>query len=80
MTDEQLADILLEILDDGMFNDTYMRGDYNKNEVRRLMAEKGVSNEQVADLQSRYEIQSEVTFTEVLAYLIENLNPGIEIP
>ena len=44
------------------------------------MVEKGVTNEQVSDLQDRYEIQSEVTFTEVLAYLIENLNPGIEIP
>ena len=80
MTDEQLADVLLEILDEGMFNDFYMRGDYNKNEVRRLMVEKGVTNEQVSELQQRYEIQSEVTFTEVLAYLIENLNPGVEIP
>ena len=80
MTDEQLADVLLEILDEGMFNDFYMRGDYNKNEVRRLMLEKGVSNQQISDLQARYEIQSEVTFTEVLAYLIENLNPGVEIP
>ena len=80
MTDEQLADVLLEILDEGMFNDFYMRGDYNKNEVRRLMVEKGVSNEQVTDVQERYQIQSEVTFTEVLAYLIENLDPGIEIP
>tara|TARA_R100000808_G_C2149131_1_gene157482 strand:+ start:38 stop:280 length:243 start_codon:yes stop_codon:yes gene_type:complete len=80
MTDQQLADVLLEILDEGMFNDFYMRGDYNKNEVRRLMVEKGVSNEQVSDVQERYQIQSEVTFTEVLAYLIENLNPGIEIP
>ena len=80
MTDEQLADVLLKILDEGMFNDFYMRGDYNKNEVRRLMVEKGVSNEQVSDIQARYEIQPEVTFTEVLAYLIENLNPGIEIP
>ena len=80
MTDPQLADVLLEILDEGMFNDFYMRGDYNKNEVRRLMIEKGVTNEQVSELQQRYEIQSEVTFTEVLVYLIENLNPGIEIP
>lgn len=80
MTDQQLTDVLLEILDEGMFNDFYMRGEYNKNEIRRLMVEKGVSNEQVSDLQERYEIQSEVTFTEVLAYLIENLNPGIEIP
>ena len=80
MTDPELADILLEILDEGMFNDFYMRGDHNKNEVRRLMVEKGVNNEQVSELQQRYEIQSEVTFTEVLAYLIENLNPGIEIP
>ena len=80
MTDEQVANVLLEILDEGMFNDFYMRGDYNKNEVRRLMVEKGVSNEQVTDVQARYEIQSEATFTEVLAYLIENLNPGIEIP
>ena len=80
MTDEQVANDLLEILEEGMFNDFYMRGDYNKNEVRRLMVEKGVSNEQVTDVQARYEIQSEATFTEVLAYLIENLNPGIEIP
>ena len=80
MTDEQLADVLLEILDEGMFNDFYMRGDYNKNEVRRLMVEKGVTNEQVTDVQERYQIQPEVTFTEVLAYLIENLNPGVEIP
>ena len=80
MTDEQLADVLLEILDDGMFNDIYMRGDHNKNELRRLMAGQGVSAEQVAELQERFEIQSEVTFTEVLAYLIENLNPGIHIP
>ena len=80
MTDQQLAGILVEILNQGMFNDFYMRGDHNKNEVRRLMVEKGVSNEQVSDIQARYEIQSEVTFTEVLAYLIENLNPGIEIP
>ena len=80
MTDEQLADVLLEILDDGMFNDIYMRGDHNKNELRRLMAGRGVSAEQVAELQERFEIQSEVTFTEVLAYLIENLNPGIHIP
>jgi len=80
MTDEQLADVLLEILDDGMFNDIYMRGDHNKNELRRLMTERGVSNAQVTELQERFEIRSEVTFTEVLAYLIENLNPGIEIP
>ena len=80
MTDEQLADVLLEILDDGMFNDIYMRGDHNKNELRRLMADRGVSAEQVAELQERFEIQSEVTFTEVLAYLIEDLNPGIHIP
>jgi|TARA_R110002110_G_scaffold58940_1_gene167311 hypothetical protein len=83
MTDEQLADVLLDILDGpngGEFNDIYMRGDHNKNEVRRLMVEKGVSNEQVTDIQERYQIQPEVTFTEVLAYLIENLNPGIEIP
>jgi hypothetical protein len=80
MTDQQLADVLVEILNEGRFNDFYMRGDHNKNEVRRLMVEKGVTNEQVSDLQDRYEIQSEVTFTEVLAYLIENLNPGIEIP
>ena len=80
MTDEQLADILLEILDDGMFNDIYMRGDHNKNELRHLMIERGVSTEQVTDIQERFEIQPEVTFTEVLAYLIESLNPGIEIP
>ena len=80
MTDEQLADVLLEILDDGMFNDIYMRGDHNKNELRRLMTERGVSNAQVTELQERFVIRSEVTFTEVLAYLIENLNPGIEIP
>ena len=80
MTDQQLAGILVEILNEGMFNDFYMRGEHNKNEVRRLMVEKGVSNEQVSDIQARYEIQSEVTFTEVLVYLIENLNPGIEIP
>jgi len=80
MTDEQLADVLLEILDDGMFNDIYMRGDHNKNELRRLMTDRGVSTEQVADIQERFEIQPEVTFTEVLAYLIESLNPGIEIP
>jgi len=80
MTDQQLADVLVEILDEGMFNDFYMRGDHNKNEVRRLLVEKGVTNEQVSDLQGRYEIESEVTFTEVLAYLIGNLNPGIEIP
>ena len=80
MTDEQLADVLLEILDDGMFNDIYMRGDHNKNELRRLMTERGVSAEQVTDIQEKFEIQSEVTFTEVLAYLIENLNPGIHIP
>tara|TARA_A100000164_G_C21622013_1_gene637035 strand:- start:57 stop:299 length:243 start_codon:yes stop_codon:yes gene_type:complete len=80
MTDQQLADVLIEILDEGMFNDFYMRGDHNKNEVRRLLVEKGVSNEQVTDIQERYQIQPEVTFTEVLAYLIENLNPGIEIP
>jgi len=80
MTDSQLANVLLEILDEGRFNDFYMRGDYNKNEVRNLMVEKGVSNEQVSDLQARYEIQPEVTFTEVLAYLIESLNPGTEIP
>jgi hypothetical protein len=80
MTDEQLADVLLEILDDGMFNDIYMRGDHNKNELRRLMTDRGVGAEQVADIQERFEIQSEVTFTEVLAYLIENLNPGIYIP
>ena len=80
MTDQQLADVLVEILDEGMFNDFYMRGDHNKNEVRRLLVEKGVTNEQVSDIQARYEIESEVTFTEVLAYLIGNLNPGIEIP
>jgi len=83
MTDEQLADVLLDILDGpsgGDFNDIYMRGDHNKNELRRLMTERGVTNEQVTELQERFEIQSEVTFTEVLAYLIENLNPGIEIP
>jgi len=80
MTDQQLADILLKILNEGMFNDFYMRGNYNKSEVRRLMVEKGVTNEQVSDLQQRYEIRPEVTFTEVLAYLIENLNPGAEIP
>tara|TARA_R110002020_G_scaffold37454_4_gene113127 strand:- start:90 stop:332 length:243 start_codon:yes stop_codon:yes gene_type:complete len=80
MTDQQLAEVLVEILNEGMFNDFYMRGDHNKNEVRRLMVQKGVSNEQVSDVQERYEIQSDVTFTEVLAYLIENLNPGAEIP
>lgn len=80
MTDEQLSNVLLEILDDGMFNDIYMRGDHNKNELRRLMADRGVSDEQVTEIQERFEIQSEVTFTEVLAYLIENLNPGIHIP
>jgi len=80
MTDLQLADVLLEILDDGMFNDIYMRGDHNKNEIRRLMVEKGVSDEQVDDIQERFEIQSRVTFTEVLDYLIGNLNPGISIP
>ena len=80
MTDQQLAEVLVEILNEGMFNDFYMRGDHNKNEVRRLMVQKGVSNEQVSDVQERYEIQSDVTFTEVLAYLIENLNPGTEIP
>jgi hypothetical protein len=83
MTDEQLADVLLDILDGpngGEFNDIYMRGDHNKNELRRLMTERGVSAEQVTDIQERFEIQSEVTFTEVLAYLIENLNPGIHIP
>ena len=80
MTDEQLADVLLEILNGGMFNDIYMRGDHNKNELRHLMIERGVSTEQVTEIQERFEIQSEVTFTEVLAYLIENLNPGIEIP
>jgi len=80
MTDEQLADVLLEILDDGMFNDIYMRGDHNKNELRRLMTAMAVTNEQVTDIQERFEIQSEVTFTEVLVYLIENLNPGIHIP
>jgi hypothetical protein len=83
MTDEQLADVLLDILDGpngGEFNDIYMRGDHNKNELRRLMTERGVTNQQVTDIQERFEIQSEVTFTEVLAYLIENLNPGIEIP
>ena len=83
MTDEQLADVLLDILDGpngGEFNDIYMRGDHNKNELRRLMTERGVTNQQVTDIQERFEIQSEVTFTEVLAYLIGNLNPGIEIP
>ena len=83
MTDEQLADVLLDILDGpsgGDFNDIYMRGDHNKNELRRLMTDRGVTNEQVTELQERFEIQSEVTFTEVLAYLIENLNPGIDIP
>ena len=83
MTDEQLADVLLDILDGpngGEFNDIYMRGDHNKNELRRLMIERGVNDEQVIELQERFEIQSEVTFTEVLAYLIENLNPGIHIP
>ena len=83
MTDEQLADVLLDILDGpngGEFNDIYMRGDHNKNELRRLMTERGVANAQVTELQERFEIRSEVTFTEVLAYLIENLNPGIEIP
>lgn len=80
MTDEQIADVLLEILDDGMFNDIYMRGDHNKNELRHLMIERGVSTEQVTDIQERFEIQPEVTFTEVLAYLIESLNPGIYIP
>ena len=80
MTDEQIADVLLEILDDGMFNDIYMRGDHNKSELRRLMTERGVSAGQVTDIQERFEIQAEVTFTEVLVYLIENLNPGIEIP
>ena len=83
MTDEQLADVLLDILDGpngGEFNDIYMRGDHNKNELRRLMIERGANDEQVTELQERFEIQSEVTFTEVLAYLIENLNPGIEIP
>ena len=80
MTDEHLADVLLEILDDGMFNDIYMRGDHNKNELHRVMTERGVSSTQVTELQERFEIQPEVTFTEVLAYLIENLNPGIHIP
>jgi len=83
MTDEQLADVLLDILDGpngGEFNDIYMRGDHNKNELRRLMTERGVANAQVTELQERFEIRSEVTFTEVLAYLIENLNPGIDIP
>jgi hypothetical protein len=83
MTDEQLADVLLDILDGpngGEFNDIYMRGDHNKNELRRLMTERGVSSIQVTELQERFEIQSEVTFTEVLAYLIESLNPGIQIP
>jgi len=56
MTDQQLAGILVEILNEGMFNDFYMRGEHNKNEVRRLMVEKGVSNEQVSDIQARYEI------------------------
>jgi hypothetical protein len=83
MTDEQLADVLLDILDGpngGEFNDIYMRGDHNKNELRRLMIERGANDEQVTELQERFEIQPEVTFTEVLAYLIENLNPGIHIP
>ena len=83
MTDDQLADVLLDILDGpngGDFNDIYMRGDHNKNELRRLMTERGVTQDQVTDIQERFEIQSEVTFTEVLAYLIENLNPGIQIP
>jgi hypothetical protein len=57
-----------------------MRGDHNKNELRRLMIERGANDEQVTELQERFEIQPEVTFTEVLAYLIENLNPGIHIP
>ena len=80
MTDEQLADILVEILNEGMFEDIYMRGDGNKNELRRTMTEKGVSDEQVDDIQERFEIQSRVTFTEVLDYLIGNLNPEVDIP
>jgi hypothetical protein len=44
------------------------------------MTDRGVSAEQVADIQERFEIQPEVTFTEVLAYLIESLNSGIYIP
>ncbi len=51
MSDEQLANVLIDILSEDMFNDIYMRGDHNKNEVRRLMIEKGVSNEQVSVLQ-----------------------------
>ena len=61
MTDEQLADVLLDILDGpngGEFNDIYMRGDHNKNELRRLMTERGVTNQQVTDIQERFEIQS----------------------
>lgn len=83
MTDEQLTGVLLDILDGpngGDFNDIYMRGDHNKHELRRLMTERGVTNNQVTDIQERFQIQSEVTFTEVLAYLIEGLSPGTEIP
>ena len=83
MTDTQLADVLLDILDGpngGNFNDFYMRDDFNKIQLREQMTERGVTDQQVTDIIARFEIQSEVTFTEVLAYLIENLNPGIEIP
>lgn len=80
MSDEQLANVLLDILNEGMFNDIYMRGDHNKNEVRRLMIEKGVSNEQVSVLQERFKIEADITFTEVLSTLISQLNPNINIP
>jgi|TARA_Y100000593_G_C4163512_1_gene263247 Mg-chelatase subunit ChlI len=80
MSDEQLANVLLDILSEGMFNDIYMRGDHNKNEVRRLMIEKGVSNEQVSVLQERFKIEADITFTEVLSTLISQLNPTINIP
>ena len=83
LTDIELANVLLDILDGpdgGDFNDIYMRGDHNKNELRRLMSDRGVGEDEITALQERCEINPGVTFTEVLASLIAELNPEIDIP
>jgi len=73
LSDNEIIEVLLDILEGphgGSFNDIYMRGDHNKNELYRLMAERNVSDEQIILIQAQHEIDPSITFTEVLENLI----------
>ena len=73
LSDNEIIEVLLDILEGpngGDFNDIYMRGDHNKNELRRLMMERNVTDEQISLIQSQHEVESSITFTEVLENLI----------